>query len=206
MFEFFIALFGGIFYGGKYLNEKHRANVITGREKESREFQKPITASDDIVNSVKEEFKNNRWLMLESISKELEVVYGDNWRNNSFFLQPYIEWYNGWGYTKYLNGRSKFLNPWVVALHIYLSTQGLIPNGTYGYEIHHMQESERQTIIRACMIIEKNIQSVAPDAKILCVPMNYDRPHKNMMSLEWKHSLPLSEWEINNNPHVTTLW
>lgn len=84
MFEFFIALFGGLFYTGKILSDKSKIDEAERDFNESVELDKAIRkeveAPADVVASVKQKVYKTTFAELRNeLKDDLMFVYGENY-------------------------------------------------------------------------------------------------------------------------------
>lgn len=81
MWGIVIVLVGGIYWGYKYIDEKTNAEIAQKKENDAAEINKKINATLEEELFVKSLLKNEdtRWQTLDSISIELEDVYGVCW-------------------------------------------------------------------------------------------------------------------------------
>ncbi len=202
MFEFFIALFGGSYYltkGFLSSSEKNKNDEWNSQSQNTHETLKATLAEErEIVEGLKN--PEERWAFLDSISEELSEIYGDSWRDE----------YNDIN-TNYI---SFLTNPLGIAFHVLLSKKYKVPRMfSDRYALDGLGELGMQRVIKACSIIEKNIQQRHPSLKILFVP------GVNMLSkggrteyytkleqghLYWEHNIPLRNYKWN--PPIKRLW
>lgn len=120
MFDFFVALFGGLFYAGKSSYQKSQDNSVASRNRKYeitqstiRSYTHPKTLADG-------------WVMLNEIEDELVDLFGDDWV--WLFKRSY-------GYE---HPKRKMYDPkvpdwdvWAIAYNIWLSKQGNISDYHY---------------------------------------------------------------------------
>lgn len=87
MFELFIALFGGLFYAGKYANEKSKLNAF---DKNQRIWQATL---DDIREKYEANYELEQWAknfissgehfdeICNLFANDFRYVFGDDWRS-----------------------------------------------------------------------------------------------------------------------------
>lgn len=163
MFEFFIALFGGLFYGVKGFNERCETN----RYKNLKETCRQV---DDIVTNPDFEHKSHpkgnkeAWEMLLSIQDDIEEIFGEQWMS----LFKKYDYYS----IKQLDktpGHSGFCQIWRLAFEVWLSNRGYIPWLRDYYDTKfYFREAEQEELdvrainLRTCKIIERNMQANHP--------------------------------------------
>lgn len=206
MFDFLTALFGGIFYYGEISSEKaiNRAREQEHRERMERHKNVSLTEEEqsELSNAL---FYNEdaevRKVLLESISDELEEVYGDNWRDNYYPLGGH-KWHD-----------SGVREPWGVAFHILASKKYKLPMFlSSSYELGFgLSDSRRQEAIRACKVIERNMQKRYPELRLWwvprCIPNSKPLQYFEELgggSLVWEHML--SKLNKKYNPPIKRLW
>lgn len=116
MWGIVIVLVGGIYWGYKYIDEKTNVEIAQKKENDAEEINKKINATHEEELFVKSLLKNEdtRWQTLDSISTELEDVYGVCWKK-LFQDDAKFEWeistiYASWGkaYHLLLSKKAKF--------------------------------------------------------------------------------------------------
>lgn len=112
-----IVLVGGIYWGYKYIDEKTNVEIAQKKENDAEEINKKINATHEEELFVKSLLKNEdtRWQTLDSISTELEDVYGVCWKK-LFQDDAKFEWEISTIYAS-----------WGKAYHLLLSKKGKIP-------------------------------------------------------------------------------
>lgn len=204
MFELLIALFGGIFYYGMISSEKATEKAYEKNKKERYDFHKSVSLSEDedamlIRTFIHGNFESQQSI-LNSISSELEEIYGENWIDN------YPE-----GGSEYWSMRLR--EPWGIAYHILASKMHkLALFDSYRYSLSGgLGEKRGIYVIRACKIIERNMQERYPELKLWFVPAQKPGTepleyHDSIWlgSLCWEHMLP----KVNKkwNPPIKRLW
>ena len=108
MWGIVIVLVGGIYWGYKYIDEKTNVEIAQKKENDAEEINKKINATHEEELFVKSLLKNEdtRWQTLDSISTELEDVYGVCWKK-LFRDDAKFEWeistiYASWGKAYHL--------------------------------------------------------------------------------------------------------
>lgn len=89
MWGIVIVLVGGIYWGYKYIDEKTNVEIAQKKENDAEEINKKINATHEEELFVKSLLKNEdtRWQTLDSISTELEDVYGVCWKSSFRMMQ-----------------------------------------------------------------------------------------------------------------------
>ncbi len=94
MFDLFTALFGGLYYGGKYISEKSKQKEFKNQQEvwghQADRLELLYAADYELEKQTKEYIMNigNLDEICELLSSDLEYVLGENWRTN-FYLFPY---------------------------------------------------------------------------------------------------------------------
>lgn len=130
MFEFFIALFGGMYYGGKILSEKTDKKVLNAKRSTYDSIRHSIINFDGI-KKLEMEFRVNRLEILNELSDELKYILGDN----------YLDLYGKYKFRDSVNneldrkyhldslpsifGQGRIENIWNLAFMVYLAKNGL---------------------------------------------------------------------------------
>ena len=86
MFEFFIALFGGLFYTGKLLSDRSKINDAERSFNEGVELdkviRKEVETSADVVESIRRKvYKTTFADMKDELKDDLIFVYGENYES-----------------------------------------------------------------------------------------------------------------------------
>lgn len=198
MFEFFLALFGGAYYGGRFFFERASSRAFDTWNERSVALDNKIKASIQKTIRVEELLTNRRSRMsvLYSIFPELTEIYGDEWMELFYKAEAKdIEM----GYMR---------TPMCIAFNILLSKEGYTPN--YGWRNCRLwgDDDVRSKTIKAYWIIEKNIRKMHGDEfEIVFVPdietykplKYYECMYGKMM---WKHNVVLD----GRNKPIKRLW
>lgn len=198
-----IILIGGVYWTYKFMDEKIDEEIAQKYENNANEINRKIRATQDEEQYIKNSLKSSetRWKMLDSISDDLEKIYGADWMmfftNDSNFEGEYSMIYSSWG----------------KAYHLLLSKIGKIPTiFSRTYQLGGVGDKRRHYIIEACRCIEKNIKIFYPDLRIMFVPGSricggnkqefYDEIY--LGELYWEHNIPHrnKKW----NPEIRRLW
>ena len=161
MFEFFLALFGGIYWGSKCINEKHQKRKYNYSKKQSRIIDESITATkEEEINLKNSLLSENRLELLQSIAPELSEIYGDTWYREFSDTSDFDTQYNWIEY------------PWGTAFNLLLAKKGLKPRMSgYYYDLSGGGDiTERK--VKVCKLIEKNIQTLHPELRMIFIPGN----------------------------------
>lgn len=192
MWDFFESLFGGAFWIGKCINEKHKKNVYENRRCKASAITNMIRATAEQEEYIKKELlANSRFEFLKSISSELSEVYGDNW---SEYFVDISEFDIQYQHIEY---------PWGAAFHILLAKQGIKPRMFSTFYSLIGDESITARKIKVCELIEKNIQKYHPELKMVFVPGNEFCPnetyHKELCNgkIWWEHEVTFSNSKYN---------
>lgn len=209
MFDFLTALFGGIFYFGEISSEKAILKALEKERQEEREYHESISLTPDedceLIRVFIENRDNTQRELLESISSELEEIYGENWRKN------------------YPNGGSQYWNsgvrePWGIAFHILASKQHKLPYfSSMCYSLSGGLGPEKGAyVVKACEIIERNMQEKYPELRLWFKPaqkfkMSPNEPTKYEESiwlgqLIWEHIMVKPTKRIKDYPPIKRLW
>lgn len=185
MFEFFLALFGGIYYPYRVSKDKRLMKDFDNQVQRGRAKHDAITAT------IKEEDNIKRMLLdyekindvLEEISWDLEYIFGPEWKtilNNRCYDGGTTFGYEPWGYV----------------FHILLAKKhckvGMLSCTRYTLDGN---EDITNRVIRACKTIEKYINIKHPECRLLFVPGVKDitvptyYSELNSGYLEWEHMI-----------------
>lgn len=167
MFELFIALFGGLYYGTKILREKSALKASDARCKRTSEVLNTLCCDTFVECSVMNSLmkSDSRITVLNTIADELKYVFGDNWISH---YKPKTELS-----FDYISTSKRFENgnPWWVAINILLAKQGKISRLMGMYSIKGSDESvdiQKKTL----EIMEKCIQKYHPNYYVVITPDN----------------------------------
>lgn len=180
MFDFFIALFGGLYYVGKSSSEKSKTKDAAHRNK-----------TYDAVDATLRQYRNypktlaDGWVMLNEIQNELEDLFGVNWAEiykncSGGFLSTYPHPCENPNRTKNPRRCCQW-NIWAIAYNIWLSKQGYISDVEYDINnpqnfgeienYHWLQKypilnDTQKLLTKMYQMIELNIQNKHPDLKL----------------------------------------
>lgn len=149
MFEFFIALFGGLFYGGVHLKERQTEKQHKTEWQHYDNWKNKLLSYGD-VRRLYEDFDNDKIKhdLLDSIDEELKEVFGENWRNiyapNCVNIRDYCIGSFGWSVKQIL-----------------LSKMGKIED--VAFTLRGLPDMYIRAAILTCKIIERNIQQIYPE-------------------------------------------
>lgn len=162
MIELFIALFGILFYGTKYLGDRASKREYDRKWEISENYRKRIAdfEKDTVVSG---RFHQDRWSALREISSSLEKVFGENWEG-VFRETPFVKSY----INQFSVAHFGFGDVWNVAYHIYLAKHGVCMANKYDIimkirgvnEPDNSHEISKEVAIAACREIERNIQAI----------------------------------------------
>lgn len=186
MFEFFIALFGSLFYGGKLSKESSQKRRIERFDYQRDRIDELLRPSKKDISEIQYELGDpkRRWGLVETIMEELMEVYGMSWKKE---LMNSADGYGTW---------SIYEQPWGIVYNLLLAKRGKVTNSSYS--LRDIKDYQRQRVIKTCQMIERNIQNKYPELKILFVP----NPVNNELcigELRWSH------W-IYDNSSARSLW
>lgn len=205
MFDFLTALFGGIFYFGEISSEKAIQKAYDKEREERRDYHESISLTTDEDIALRRMFLDGdceaQKEMLDVVSDELKEIYGENWMDN------------------YVLGTSRFWaevrDPWGIAYHIWVSkTHVKLPHfHSSSYDLSHGLGPIRGAyVLKACEIIERNMQKVYPELKLWFLPAIKASDKKCaefyeelwLGELIWEHQIPRRnpKW----NPPLRRLW
>lgn len=188
MFEFFIALFGGLFYGGKMVQESSNNRAFDKHMDVVRDWDNLLgtngfhsKAAMDIENKLQN--PKERAELLETIKDEMEFVFGDAWR---YDLPPYKNSADTVSITE---------SPWGLIYRILLSKEGQLGFGDTTYNFWWcFDEMLIKRIIKACIIIERNIKQYYPELSLLYMPNSYfgGQPGSILRNgeIRWSYAIP----------------
>ena len=133
MFEFFIALFGGIYFGRKYSNDRSRTVEFDNNSKNKTTVLNELRLPYNLPFSYKwydiQKGLDDRVSMLNDVSEELEYIFGKGWRK---LYENYASNYTGkkpQRFEKYwmnTDGSKAKGDLWGVAYNIWLSKKGFV--------------------------------------------------------------------------------
>lgn len=196
MFDLFLALFGGLYWGNKYAQDRRAGRQREQKRKAYNEIQNQIVAP---VNYPRPKNSDEFWIMAEEISDDLKFIFGQNWRSrlNYVLLSPY-DYIRLCGNT--VSGT--FRHNIGIAYEVWLSSKGYISflRNKYCFAFIGEQpplyddknsEDNSQIALRAFERIEKNLQKSHPDLslKLYTVP---DRKY----DLKWGHEFALTNCAV----------
>lgn len=190
MLSFFGGLFGGLYYAGRILNEKAEKKLYEKRRYDYQLIDDQIKYP--IGNSSEYEPPKNRdefWIMAESISGDLKYIFGDRWRTEINY--PLISNYPA--ICMEYESRGIFTHPLQVVYEVWLSKKGklsILRQRRFhlaGF-VYANNEETRGIVLRACEIIEKNLQEAHPE-----LPLRLRVKDGSEHLLEWEH------WTKNYN-------
>ncbi len=153
LLDLFIALFGGLYYGGKYASEKSKLKEFNTQQEawyQQKDRLEMLYAADYALEKQTRDFilcKNNFNEIRELLSSDLEYALGKDWETN-FFMFPY-----DFSSPRRTIGTPN-LSYWVY--HLLLSKKGKMDifRMSSGYDIYLPAEQES---IRFLQCIEKNL-------------------------------------------------
>lgn len=177
MFELFAALFGGAFLAGRSIRNAALDSLIEARNKRYREIVDELTKGT-LEGQMRDkmewkrrygcptydEVQKVRWDMLREIPNEdLVYVFGANWEAIFTKERVYLPYASSGIYEA-------FGSIWEVAFNMWLSSKHLISSRHTSYYhtrfvIRGLPEEidKTQVALKACEIIERNIQKKHPE-------------------------------------------
>lgn len=177
MFELFAALFGGAFLAGRSIRNAALDSLIEARNKRYREIVDELTKGT-LEGQMRDkmewkrrygcptydEVQKVRWDMLREIPNEdLVYVFGANWEAIFTKERVYLPYASSGIYEA-------FGSIWEVAFNMWLSSKNLISSRHTSYYhtrfvIRGLPEEmdKTQVALKACKIIERNIQKKHPE-------------------------------------------
>lgn len=177
MFAFFAALFGGAYLAGRSIRDAALDSAIEARNKRYREIVNNLT-DDKLEYQMRGEMDwkrrygapplsdvmEKRWKMLREIPNEdLVYVFGANWEAIFTKERVYLPYASSGIYEA-------FGSIWEVAFNMWLSSKNLISSRHTSYYhtrfvIRGLPEEidKTQVALKACKIIERNIQKKHPE-------------------------------------------
>lgn len=163
--SFFVALFGGAYYIGRYSYEKSELRSYDRWSQHARDIDKIITAPKSVTDLVKRLFSDRQTLQdtLLEMEDDLIFIFGDNWYQyfKDFPLDSELR----------MNAVDGFGNILNIAYMLWLSRRGYykgelqtIPQINPYFGIHGVPDSMRADVaIKTCYIIERNIRRFHPE-------------------------------------------
>lgn len=212
MFEFFIALFGGLFYGGVTLSERSNNKRLDKFHDNADEWRNLLNGCDTRYE-IECQLRNpdTRWELLNSIADQLEFVYGKDWES-LYYSEPAFGDYR-W-------------SQWVQAAQILVAKQGKLAMDmglSIGYiQLNLMDESERTVVLRVFQVVEQYIQEYLnvnhpdkPGILLYFVPkQEFKRRSSGKPQVVWNDHIASGqlEWSFNIDmdckcpPPIKRLW
>jgi len=196
MFEFFIALFGGLYYGGRFLSEKINKNLAEAKQKKWDTVWRLLhdySVEHDVSELMKTQEGRNS--ILSSIKDDVIYVFGEHYKD---IFEDYLYNEQTGVHRCDLYG---FGDVWNIAYVIYLSKLGYVNSIEYAYTraingvkksnapgkyYEYVQENQDWSLgvcLRTCDVIEKNIQYKHGE---LCRLVNSDCPAYIKVTKRWK--------------------
>lgn len=185
MLEIFIVLFGCVFYGYKTINNNKKKRKDEKFNLERKRINDILRPSKNDIDEMEYILRDpvKRWELIDSIKEELMEIYGLSWKDE---LMNSSEGYDSW---------SIYEHPWGIAYNILLSKIGRVTNSSYSL-IGSLRPYQRQRIVKMCQIIERNIQTIYPELKIVFIP---NSTNEYVGELCWSHC-------IYNDTDTRSLW
>lgn len=187
MFEFFIALFGGAYYGGKIAVEQQQHQKFEKWNDTRRDID--IKLGNFNRNEIFQTLEDSerRWNLLNIISEDLKEVFGDSWK----------EELNSCEFARQTDMR---IQPWGIVYHIILSKKGAIDTLVGRYNLDFVSEFQRNRIIKAGKVLERNIRKRYPQLSLVFCPQTdfvkrgrkvevVHRPEIALGTLCWSHHI-----------------
>ena len=165
MFDFFIAIFGIIYFAIRCAVEEGSKKADKEMSKRSLEKHQSIemNAGEQTILSKELEDPVRRNELMHSISSELCEIYGQNWEEL---------------FSKYAYNQTFFIRdiPWGIPLHILISKKAKV--GALGCEKYELwgPKELRERLIKACEIIERNVKKEHPEMNLVFVPRTIIEP------------------------------
>lgn len=158
--EFFIALFGIVFYGFKFLKDRSSTRQAIAREKASDVYYNKV---HDIPteNKLRWSFFHDMFGALDELSDNLTNIFGPNWQT-VFRNTPCYEGTIGHAQRSTLG----FRDVWNIAYDLYFAKHGIAAERSYNTNIkirgvdepEYSADASRAVGIAVCREIERNIQ------------------------------------------------
>ena len=182
MFEFFIALFGGLFYGGVALSERSN-NKRLDKFHDNVDEWKNLLDGCDVMRETERQLTNpdTRWEALNSIADQLKFVYGEGWET-LYYSEPSFRGDYRW-------------SQWIQAAQILVAKRGKIDvdMGLYrGIELSFMNESERAVVLRVFQVVEQFIQEY----------LNINHPDKPSILLYFVPEMKIKTRHSSRKPEI----
>lgn len=196
MLSFFVALFGGMYYGGRLLYEKSVAKSHDDFRDYVRRIDEMITAPIEVERQGEDIFlrRINLEETLDSMSDDMQFVFGDNWKSLFFDFDPPCRL----DFTSYVMGFDSIFH---IAYWLWITKRGY-SHGT----CHHItginpyfpiaeikDEFRAEIAIKACFIMERNMQRAHPkyinEFRIIKPLYTYKdgRDCVNLQHLDWTY-------------------
>ena len=161
MLGFLVALFGGVYYGGKWLYKK---GCDIERENQNK-IHEVCTPPYEVLKSANEFFSNTKDVMkaIETIMPDLQFIFGDKLKDvlesvklRRYITRPRFNSVNGFGCTDN------------IIYQLWLTKQGYTeqpwrPINPY-FGIYRIPDEDRAKIaIKTCFVMERNMQRAHPE-------------------------------------------
>ncbi len=157
MFEIFIALFGGLYYGTKILDDKAKSRAYTNKRNFDEMCFGKVSADFETVFQAEERLRNSETCgkALQSIESELRYVFGEHWRGK--YEKRFMCFADSRG------------DPWWVATQLLLAKDGKV---AFTNSMHSLKGYPEMidAQIRTFKMIEKEIQKEHPTYHIVIKP------------------------------------
>lgn len=201
MWSFFGFLIFGGYVAWKLIDDRATKEVYDNfrdrTERIANDIKLPSKESEYIEKQIKS--PDTRIMVLEEISDELEELYGENWREI-------------FGNLPYRQTQTITLDyDCGVAFHILCSKKGKLPKLFSDWYKLMGNEEVIDRKIKACKIIEKNIQKIHPELEMVFMPGKKVISNKNVKfytelyrgEIIWKHNIVpgCDEWKA-----IRRLW
>lgn len=202
MFNLFIALFGGLYYAGKYAEEKSKIKATASRNQIFETINNTVN-NYNVIQENKPRDMKKALSMVEEIGEDLEFVFGKDWLD--IYQKRRI--FNDFDSYKLLCSNYHPCDNatvdhrwtlWAIAYNIWLSKRGYITDTEYFPQTHidginymkddypFLVDNAKEIILKMFRVVEKNIQKKHPDLNLSLWMGTVDR---NRHLITWNYRI-----------------
>lgn len=162
MFEFFIALFGGTYYLGKYANDRAKSKAFDlqmQNRKELRELlRRKYEASRELAESVKEYICCGAHYdeICEEFAVDFRYILGEDWQKKIYI--PNYRFYNNYWLAEF-NRFDHYYCPIYWVYHWMLAKKGKIDGFCLSFGYHVGGIKDKNSNVRLVECIEKRLHA-----------------------------------------------
>ena len=189
MLDFLVAFFGGLFYGGKSLDDKLQTLDYSNREKTYHKTHDRIYNYQKIISMPYPKNQEEFWTMTDSIKDDLKYIFGESWKREmerAMFGKQYS--YQFFKECCHSSVPGTFQSVLQIPYEVWISKQGLSCREAFNYsgigELVSGSEKDKGIALRALETIEKNLQNCHPDLELR---LRTDTTQNHSYKLVWEH-------------------